>query len=69
MLSDLGLLDALTNDDRVLKNLYNLPGEIKPREDRYTILNTKNINEDLIRGAIMLLKKTKNSSFNKKVLI
>ena len=57
MLNDFGLLAALVNDDRVIGNLYNLPGEIKPREGRYTILNERKVTDKDIKNVLSLLNK------------
>jgi len=57
MLKDLGLLEALINDAGVINNLYNLPAKIKPRDDRYTILNEKNITDKHINNLLSFLSK------------
>lgn len=45
IIKDLGLLNALADDDRVMDKLMTLPKLVKPRNDRYTILNKKTITE------------------------
>ncbi len=57
MIRDLGLLEALTGDERVINDLYNLPSQIKPRNDRYTILNEKIITDKHINDLLSFLKK------------
>ena len=57
MLKDLGLLEALLSDGRVIDDLNNLPAKIKPRNDRYTILNEKNITDKHIKDLLSFLNK------------
>lgn len=57
MLKDFGLLKALISDERVINNLHNLPAEIKPRDDRYTILNEKKITDKHIKDLLSFLNK------------
>ena len=57
MLEDLGLLEALINDERVVNKLRSLPAEIKPRNDRYTILNEKKITNKHMKDLLSFLNK------------
>ena len=57
MLNDFGLVDALLNDSEIISDIYDLPEKIKPREDRYTILNEKKLEYKHIKEMLSFLNK------------
>lgn len=55
-LNDFGLMEELLDSKRVISELMAIIGKIKPRYDRYTILNEKNITEKDLGRVLSLLK-------------
>jgi len=59
-IKDLGLLDALADDEETLALLHEIPNNVKPRKDRYTILNEKQVTNKDIEAVISYVLKNKS---------